>query len=568
MVKNFKILVIHDNDPEYKIIKTILGYIFLKNLEIIRCKSWDDGIDQLKRDDFDFCLLSDPLADRPAIDLITAVSLQNTKIPLMMVTDDEDCIHKSKIITEDGIHFISKKDIKIHSLNEVIRYSIERKRIIHRMIELTQRDIVTGLPERSFLWSKLGEILQNAQRKNTYAGVLLIDINNLKEINQKVGYSGGDELLKITASKIQEILWEMDYALRFKGDQFVVIANNINKPEDIHVVTKKILKSLSNSSEINGVTILPKVNVGISILPLDGEDTDEIVSNSTTALNNAKSAGENNYHYYNEDLSQKIKKRDKVENSIKTSLENENFLLMLQPKINVQNDTVCGAEALVRMKTQDGKIVSPVHFIPIAEDSDLINKIGDWVLRQAHLQSIALKKSGIDDVPISVNISDAQFKKGAALLSVLKNLLSETDGMTSDLILEISEKNIVNDVKLSTALLDEIRKLGFQISIDNFGTEFSNLTTLKDLNINEIKIDRSFIKNVPNDVKSTALLKSITMLVKSLGYRAVILGVEKIEQYNLLKEHGCDEFQGFYISEARTYVDFVEWYNTYNKSIK
>ncbi|MBT6032395.1 MAG: EAL domain-containing protein, partial [Kordiimonadaceae bacterium] len=213
----------------------------------------------------------------------------------------------------------------------------------------------------------------------------------------------------------------------------------------------------------------------------------------------------------------------------------------------------------------DGVIVTPDEFIPIAENSNLILKIGDWVLEKAHKLGIEWQEKGID-VPISVNISDVQFKNGASLLSTLHKLVTESKGKSSNLTLEVSENVIAENVELAAALLFEIQSYGFRISIDGFGVGFSSLSVLSKLKVDEIKIDRHFLKDVPSDPKSTAILKSIIMLGKSMDFRVVVMGVETKAQSDILKKYECDEFQGFLISEPLDWDEFLGWLNNYNQS--
>lgn len=427
-----------------------------------------------------------------------------------------------------------------------------------------QYDQLTGLPDRGHLWSLLQDTLSQVRRNSEHAGVLLIELNNLAEIHALVGDEGRDEFLKLIATRLKNCLWDFDAAVHFDINQFVIVANSIHRQEDIHIVMSKVSDYIGLECEIGGHKIIPSTAIGIVLLPLDTTEIDEVMTNATTAVKLAKPHGDNSFYYYNQEFGKHIEEQEAVKASILSTLARESFVLMLQPKIDTTDRKICGVEALVRMRDSDGNIVTPAEFIPVAENSNLILKIGDWVLSKAASLCADWHTKGID-IPISVNISDVQFKNGAALLSTLHKLSAENDGVANNIILEISENSVTSDVALASALMTEIKSYGFQISIDGFGTGFSSLSVLKDLKVDEIKVDRHFLNDVPADEKSTAILQSIIMLGKSMDFRVVVMGVEREEQLETLKEHNCDEFQGFLVSEPIYEQDFIEWNNEYSR---
>ncbi|MBL4602724.1 MAG: phosphodiesterase [Emcibacteraceae bacterium] len=431
------------------------------------------------------------------------------------------------------------------------------------MKEPIQYDPVTGLPDRAYLWSLLDDTLKQVLRNTSNAGVLLIQLNNMDDIKSRIGDEGTNEFLSLMASRIKKCLWDLDTAVQFENDRFVIVANSIHKQEDIHTVLKKVQDYLTIECEIMGKKISPSTAVGVVLLPVDTTEIDEVMSFAGSAVQIAASRGDNSYYYFNEEIGKIVEQQEVVKTSILSTLAEESFVLMLQPKIDINSRKICGVEALVRMRDSENNIISPDEFIPVAENSDLILKIGDWVLEKAQSINNGWKKAGIN-LPISINISDVQFKNGASLLASLHKLSRENADESFDLILEISENIITHDVTLASALMSEIKSYGYQISIDGFGSGFSSLSVLKDLKIDEIKIDRHFLDNVPSDEKNTAILKSIIMLGKSMDFRVVAMGVESEEQFEIIKSHDCDEFQGFLVSKPMVETDFLDWYKNYN----
>ncbi|MCC3859808.1 putative bifunctional diguanylate cyclase/phosphodiesterase [Pseudemcibacter aquimaris] len=426
-----------------------------------------------------------------------------------------------------------------------------------------QYDSVSGLPDRGHLWSLLDDSLKMVRRSKGSSGVLLIQMNNVNGIRELVGEDGVNEFMRMMGSRIKNCLWDLDGAAHFDDNQFVVVANSISKIEDIHVVMKKVHEYLAIDFEINGHIIKPSSTIGIVLLPNDAMEIDQVMEVAAQALNSATPRGENNYAYYNQEIGARIEEQEAVKSSIMATLAEESFVLMLQPKIDTTTNAICGVEALVRMRDSDNQLVSPDEFIPVAENSNLILKIGDWVLKKVRTLLTEWKEKGID-IPVSINISDVEFKNSAALISALHSLKEDEDFDTNKVILEISENSITNNPVISAAILSEFQNCGYQVSIDGFGAGFSSLSVLKDLKVNEIKIDRHFVNNVPADEKSTAILQSIIMLGKSMDFRVVCMGVESQEQFETLKEHNCDELQGYLISKPLEITEFEEWLNNYS----
>lgn len=430
------------------------------------------------------------------------------------------------------------------------------------MKEPLQFDEISGLPDRGHIWSLLEDSLHLARRNKGISGVLLIHINNLDGIKELLGEEGVAEFMKTIGGRIKNSIWELDGVVHYEDDQFVIVANSINRLEDIHVVMKKVHEYLAIECEINGQNIIPSTSIGIVLLPHDTMEVEEVMGLAEQALKSARPRGENNYAYYNQDIGEQIEELEAVKGAIMATLAAESFVMMLQPKIDTHSNSICGVEALVRMRDSEGELVTPDEFIPVAENSNLIMEIGEWVLLKAKALVKDWSARGID-IPVSINISDVQFKKSAALISALHSLKEEDDFDTSKLILEISENSITDNPMISAAILSEFQNCGYQVSIDGFGSGFSSLSLLKDLKVDEIKIDRHFLNDVPEDEKSTAILQSIIMLGKSMDFRVVCMGVESEEQYEILKKHNCDELQGYLISKPLDVSDFEEWFKNY-----
>ncbi|MCP5381018.1 MAG: bifunctional diguanylate cyclase/phosphodiesterase [Kordiimonadaceae bacterium] len=427
------------------------------------------------------------------------------------------------------------------------------------MKEPIQNDPVTGLPGRDYLWSILGDTLNQVKRNASYAAVLFVQVDELATLRDAISIEAGNAFLKLISARIKNSLWDMDSAVHFETDKFVIVANSIQNPEDVHIIMNKVHNYLSLECEISGQTISPTVNIGIVLLPEDALEVDEIMSNSGIALQMARARQDYAYCYYNQELGSEIEDQQSIKKSILETLADQRFLLMLQPKINVKSGKVSGVEALVRMRDNEGNIVNPTEFLQVAEKSTLIAEIGSWVLGRVSEIIEEWQKSGIN-IPISINISDMEFKGSAKLLSALYTLSEVNRENPGKIILEINENSITHDVELAVALMQEIKSYGFQLSLDKFGSGLSSLSILKDLKIDEIKIARGFLEDVPSNKRNTAIFESIIHLGHSLDLRVVAMGVETASQLEILKTAGCDEYQGFLISKPMEETDFITWH--------
>ncbi len=417
-----------------------------------------------------------------------------------------------------------------------------------RINYLATHDSLTDLPNRGLFNSRFDNALKNATRKKSRLGLLFIDVDHFKNINDTLGHSAGDQLLIKVVRKIKTFLRDDDTFARIGGDEFAIILENINT-DGLLKVTERIHNTFEEPFHIEGHEVFTTISIGISIYPDDGEDLQLLLKNADLALYRAKEKGRNMFEFYTAELNEKINRRLTLETELHDALANKEFQLYYQPIINLAQDRISGLEALLRWRNSNLGFVAPDEFIPIAEETNLIVPISEWVLKTACSQNFVWSQQAkIAASPrVSINVSARQFKE-KTLVTKIKTALEQTGTPGEQLTLEITERLIMQDVDRSTHLIHELKNLGVTISIDDFGTGYSSLSYLRRFPIDIIKIDRSFINELAVNAGDSAIVSAIIIMAHSLNMKVVAEGVETLHQYEGLKALHCDEIQGFIIS--------------------
>ena len=426
-----------------------------------------------------------------------------------------------------------------------------------RIQYLAYHDSLTALPNRSSFSLILNHGIARARRDARKLAVLFIDLDRFKTINDTLGHDAGDTLLREVGNRLRQVLRPSDTVARLGGDEFVVLLEEVAAPAHVGNVARKILASIAGALDILGQELRVTASVGISLYPQDGEDEQTLMKNADIAMYHAKQEGKNNYQFHSEKMGTDSLERLALETGLRRALERNEFQLYYQAKISLRTSRMTGMEALLRWNHPDLGIVSPAQFIPIAEETGLIGPIGEWVIRTACLQNKAWQVLGLPPVRVAVNLSPRQFTD-ENLPNSIASILEET-GMAPDwLELEITESMIMHDVGKTMQKLNTLGKTGIRIAIDDFGTGHSSLAYLKRFPIDTLKIDRSFIRDLPGDAEDKAITTAIIAMGKSLDLTVVAEGVETRDQLEFLRVPGCDEFQGYYFNTPLPAEQFVQ----------
>ncbi len=436
----------------------------------------------------------------------------------------------------------------LHSVSAQVGQSFQRKLAEDQLRHIATHDSLTELPNRSLFNERLRHALHQGTRYSRGIAVMFIDIDRFKVVNDSLGHGAGDRLLQDSAKRLTECLRESDTVARLGGDEFVVMVENFTAPKDAIAVAQKVLTGLARPFFVDGQEFLMSASIGISTFPEDGKDADTLLKNADIAMYRAKDQGRNNYQFYSAQMNKHTFERLAMESSLRRAIERDEFLLYYQPKLDLRTGAIAGVEALIRWKHPDWGMVSPAQFIPLAEETGLIVQIGDWVLRSACDQSRKWREQGIPPMRVAVNLSARQFTQ-KTLVSDVAKIIAQS-GLTPDCLeLEITESLVMHNPEGAAETLHKLRAMGISLSIDDFGTGYSSLAYLKRFPLDCIKIDRSFIKDIPTEADDMAITKGVIALGHSLRLKVVAEGVETVEQRDFLRSNDCDEIQGYLFSK-------------------
>jgi|GEM_PF-4202460 len=445
------------------------------------------------------------------------------------------------------------------SHRELLTYQQELEQKIQDRTEQLQyqatHDSLTDLPNRIMFNEVLDMAIRSEQRYQRGFAVLFIDLDRFKVINDTLGHSSGDMLLREMGERFTECLRASDVVARLGGDEFVVLLQEVNEPEQIIVVVRKLLSAIMKPVVILDQECRVTASIGICQCPKDGLDAQTLMKNADIAMYFAKEEGKNNYQFYSKDINTPSLKRLTLETSLRRALEFQEFRLLYQAKLDFKSQQITGVEALLRWEHPELGMVPPLQFIPLAEETGLIVPIGKWVLKTACAQNVAWKEQGLPPLCMAVNLSLRQFMDPNLLLD-LADILQET-GMDPTLLeLEITESMVMHNIDRVIKLLADIKQMGIRLAIDDFGTGYSSLAQLKRFPFDTLKVDRSFIRDLPTDIEDRAITEAIIKMGNSLGLTVIAEGVETKEQETFLREHACNQMQGYYLSKPITANQF------------
>ena len=426
-----------------------------------------------------------------------------------------------------------------------------------RIQYLAHHDMLTGLPNRAYLTERLTTILALARRHGTLVAIMFIDLDNFKTVNDTLGHQMGDVLLKQVAVRIKEVLREADMVSRLGGDEFLVILADFAAPEDAAKVAEKLLQVISAPIELEGRELCANASIGISVFPRDGDNADDLIRHADAAMYSVKDRGRGHSRFYTPALSDEGAATLARESRLRQAVQRGEFVVYYQPQLRVADLRLAGIEALVRWRHPERGLTDPSEFIEFAETRGLIDEIGQYVLREACRQNKAWQTAGYAALPISVNVSAVQFRRGD-LVAGVKRVLDDTGLEGRYLELELTE-SLLMDKDIVGPALAGLRALGVRITIDDFGTGYSSLGYLKRYPIDKLKIDRSFIDDLGTDADERAIAIAIINLAKTLKLTALAEGVERQEQLDFLRAHGCDEFQGYLAGNPVPAEEFAEF---------
>ena len=450
----------------------------------------------------------------------------------------------------------------------------ERKNAQKQIHDLAYYDLVTGLPNRAQLNEKLNYALKLAERTQTKFGLLFLDLDHFKQVNDTLGHDAGDDLLRQVSDRLSHVLRDSDMFVRASatvdnanskhlvarlgGDEFVVLLGQINQAEDAARVAERIANSIGEPYNIGDIEVAVTTTIGISVYPADGRDSETLMKHADVAMYHAKEQGRNGYQFYSKGIHEKALARFAMERELKQAIENEQLQIVYQPKIDLVSGATSGVEALVRWNHPEKGPVSPADFIPLAEETGLILPLGQWVLTESCKQMQRWIEKGIGPFSVAVNCSPVQFTRGNMIRDI-DSAIEQSGLDPRHLEVELTESLFLHNIEKGIQILKSMKELGIKIAVDDFGTGFSSLSYLKRLPVDKLKIDQSFVKELDTDKGDAAIVSAIITLSHNLNLSVVAEGVENVAQLNVLQEQRCNEVQGYFISYPLTPDEFENW---------
>ena len=429
----------------------------------------------------------------------------------------------------------------------------ERKRAEMRLAFMAHHDGLTGLPNRNLLRQRLDEILAHTRRSGEKVGVLFLGLDNFKGVNDTLGHGIGDKLLRGVARRLRSSLREEDAIARLNSDEFAIIQTGINRPEEVVLLARRLLEAIGEPYLLDGHSVVIGASIGIAMAPGDGDDSERLLKNADMALSRAKNDSRGTFSFFESGMDARAQSRRKIEIDLRAAIQDDMLRPYYQPLIDLKSGRITGVEALVRWPHPERGMISPGEFIPVAEDTGLINALGTQILRRACMEAAAWP----DEVRVAVNLSPLQFRVGN-LLSVVIDALKQSGLPAKRLELEITETLLLEKSSQVLATLHALRALGVRISMDDFGTGYSSLSYLRSFPFDKIKIDQSFVRDLGSNRDAQAIVRSIISLGMGLGVTITAEGVETEAELACLRTEGCHEAQGFLFSKARPNDEIIE----------
>ncbi|HED36353.1 MAG TPA: GGDEF domain-containing response regulator [Gammaproteobacteria bacterium] len=466
---------------------------------------------------------------------------QATSVLMATSLDDDESV--SRAFDVGACDYITKPfnwSVLKHRVTRMLLAADAERKIRH----IAYHDSLTGLPNRMLFIDRIDQAISRALREDTQFALLFLDIDHFKVINDSMGHAAGDQLLNIVALRLQDVLRKSDTIARLGGDEFTIIIESLQEAEWVVTVANNILRQLEVPVEINNRQVHVGGSIGIALFPQDGESFGALLKNADIAMYKAKEQGRHTFQFYAAEMSQKAMQRLELENQIRAALTEEQFVVYYQPKVNLENGQYSGVEALVRWQHPQRGIIAPIEFIALAEETGLIIQLDKWVIRTACKQFEKWREAGAVLESLSVNVSARHFKEGG--LSVFcKEVLQSTQLPPGKLEIELTESALMDNYEGAKSVLNEIHAMGISIALDDFGTGYASMSYLKEFPFDTVKLDRSFVKDIPADDESTAIVKAMIQLSAALKLSTVGEGIENEQQRDCLRENGCVYGQGY-----------------------
>lgn len=568
--QRLKALLVDDDEDDYILTSSLLAEMVNLELSVEWVSTYAQALDAIARDEHDVYLLDYNLGSHTGLELLHEMAARSCRAPAILLTGCNERRVDIDAMNAGAADYLVKGKLDADQLERSIRYSVRQKHAERQIARMAYYDGLTDLPNRVLFYDRLEQAVLHATRYKRRLAVLFLDIDDFKRINDTLGHASGDELLRTVASRLETCVRRSDSVARetaldasatmgrLGGDEFSLLITELCDAQDGTVLAERLLRVLHEPLTLDGRQIHISASIGIATFPESGPDAASLLKNADTAMYAAKYAGKNTYRFHDPTMNSKASDRLALEGEMRTALEHREFLLHYQPKMDIVTGEIKGLEALVRWQQPGRGLVPPADFIPLAEDTGLIVPLGAWVLSEACAQAAAWARTDGPPVTVSVNLSVRQCQPG--LLRTVTDALASSGLSPRQLELEITESFLAQDAKALVEVLRQLRSLGVKLSIDDFGSGYFSFSSLKDLPVDVVKIDRSLIRDLETSAGDVAIVRAIIVMAHTLGLGVVGEGVETEGQLAILRDLDCDQMQGYLLSrplDAASMTDFL-----------
>jgi diguanylate cyclase (GGDEF)-like protein len=546
--KTFHVLLVEDNPGDARLVQELLAETG-SQFVLSQVATLTDARQHLMTEGAECVLLDLSLPDASRLEAPMQLRAAAPDVPIVILSGLQDELLAIKAVQEGAQDYLVKGRVDGAAIGRSITYAAERKSLEMQMAHKAMHDALTELPNRTLFHDRLKHAVMRAKRHQSMIGVMFIDLDGFKPINDGLGHDVGDQLLKALGRRLEEGLRASDTAARFGGDEFMVLCEDVADEQHVISIAERLQSAISEPFRIAGHDLTVSSSMGIVVSTGHEESADSLIRNADAAMYRAKRQGVS-YEMFDDGMRSRVRARARTESDLHRAIEEREFRLLYQPQVDLRSGRVVGLEALLRWDHPERGVVEPAEFLWLAEETGMITKIGEWALRQSCLHARAWGARNGSPLRVSVNLSARQHRD-PDLVDLVERILTETRTDPTTLCLEITESVLVNDADAAAQTLHALKGLGVKLSIDEFGTGHSSLGSLKRFPLDMLKVDRSFVSGLGTDTEDAAIVTAIINLAHSLGLQTVADGVETKEQVDELRALGCDVGQGFYFARPR-----------------
>ncbi len=560
------ILLVEDNPGDVRLVELMLAEVDSGNFDIKSTPSIGGAVELLARLRFDVVLLDLSLPDGRGLSTLNTVQMTAPKIPIVILSELNDESMALLAVQHGAQDYLVKGKGDADMLVRALRYAIERKRSEEHMAYLAQYDALTDLPNRALFRDRLTSALARVERSGGQLAVMFLDLDHFKSINDTMGHDAGDTLLKLVSERLKSCVRKQDTIGRLGGDEFTILLSEITDDQGAVFVAKKIIREMSRYFLLGGNEVFATMSIGIATYPNAGNDAATLIQHADTALYTAKNKGRSCYRFYDSKMTCQVSKNLEMITDLRHAVDREEFTIHYQPQIKLSSQEVFGIEALIRWNHPQRGIIYPKEFIRLLEETGLIIPLGEWILKQACVQTKLWQDKREIPLHIAINLSAKQISQ-KGFVNMVAKIISDSGINPKKLQLEVTEGLLLSETPRTVNKLNELHDMGVELSVDDFGIGYSALSYLKNFPLDVLKLDRSFISDFDETSREVIITEAIIELGHRLNIKVIAEGVETREQLSFLRRKGCDAVQGYYYSKPLSVEHFDIWLTQHNQTL-